>query len=103
MSDRQAKDQHMHDEGIPHYPDVPLEFGEDEYHHKCGGEFELRCSAGFTGFSFGVDGYAYSDLDLVWDESELVCLECFYTIDFAAWQEAVQMREQGVITQPVPA
>ena len=100
MSERQARDQRMHDEGIPHYPDVPLGFGVDVHHHKCGGPFELRCSAGFTGFDFSVEGYAYSDLDLVWDNSELVCLGCYYTIDFGDWQEAVQSREASV---PEPA
>ena len=102
MSERQARDQHMHDEGIPHHPDIPLAFGEDTQHHACGGRFELRCSAGFTGFDFSVDGYAYSDLDLVWDESELVCLYCFYTVDFASWQEAVQLQEQSATVQVTP-
>ena len=81
----------------------PIAFGEDTHHHVCGERFELRCSAGFAGFDFSVDGYAYSDLDLVWDTSELVCLGCYYTIDFASWQEAVQEREDQRTTEPAPA
>ena len=80
-----------------------LRFGVDEFHHACGGEFELRCSAGFTGRDFSSDGYSYGDLDLVWDDSALVCLACGLQVDFAAWQEAAQDKTSDAWGQATPA
>jgi len=84
----------------PGEPAASVEFGEDVQHHRCGGLFELRCSAGFTGLDFNPDGYSYADLDLVWDESTLVCLGCFAEVDFATWQEAALAQEQAAQVGP---